>query len=166
MATDLLTEKQQRFVDEYLKDLNGTLAYKRAGYTANNDAVAAASASALLRNPKVAAIIDEKIKDRYETVKISQEYVLTNLREVVERCMQRAPVLNPFTGEQVKDEEDRHVWKFDPKGVNQALSILGKHVGVGLEQIANLNIDMNRLTTSQVERLANGESLLAVLSNP
>ena len=57
MAT--LTPKQRAFCREYIVDHNATLAYGRAGYSENG---AAASASTLLRNPKVVEEI-EKLED-------------------------------------------------------------------------------------------------------
>src|ERR1700684_3961553 len=54
-----LTPLQQRFVKEYLLDLNATAAYKRAGYRAKNDNAAASGSAMLLRNPKVSQAIAE-----------------------------------------------------------------------------------------------------------
>lgn len=48
-----LTPQQQKFVEEYLVDGNAAAAYRRAGYVARNDNVAAAAASRLLRNVKI-----------------------------------------------------------------------------------------------------------------
>lgn len=59
MADKPLTPKQERFVQEFLVDLNATAAYKRAGYKVKNDNAAAASASQLLRNPKVQEAIEK-----------------------------------------------------------------------------------------------------------
>lgn len=53
--------KQDLFVKEYLKDLNATQAYIRAGYKFKSENVAAASAAKILRNPK----IQEKYKQRW-----------------------------------------------------------------------------------------------------
>lgn len=58
-----LTEKQKRFADEYLIDLNATRAYRAAYPAVKKDASAAASASQLLRNPKVKAYIDERLAE-------------------------------------------------------------------------------------------------------
>lgn len=74
---DKLTDKQQRFVDEYIVDLNATAAYKRAGYTARNDAVAASGASTLLRNPKVAAAVAVKQAESARGIKVESDRVLT-----------------------------------------------------------------------------------------
>lgn len=51
-----LSPKQQRFVDEYLVDLNATAAYRRAGYVARGNA-AEVNAARLLRNAQVQAAV-------------------------------------------------------------------------------------------------------------
>ncbi|HBI2030345.1 TPA: terminase small subunit, partial [Enterococcus faecalis] len=57
-----MTEKQQIFADEYLKDLNGTRAYKVAYPNVKKDSVAAANATRLLRNAKVKTYIDKQLE--------------------------------------------------------------------------------------------------------
>ncbi|MBN3949382.1 MAG: terminase small subunit [Nostoc sp. NMS7] len=54
-----LTDLQLRFCQEYVKDLNGTKAYLRAGYTAKSESAAAAGASALITNPKIKIYLGE-----------------------------------------------------------------------------------------------------------
>lgn len=87
-----LTPKQQRFVEEYLIDLNATQAYIRAGYAVKSEDVAAATASKLLRNAKVQEAIQEAQNKLSERTGITQEYVLSNIQKVVERCMQQEAV--------------------------------------------------------------------------
>jgi|EndMetStandDraft_5_1072996.scaffolds.fasta_scaffold07512_2 phage terminase small subunit len=50
-----LTRRQQKFIEEYLVDLNGTQAAIRAGYAESG---AATEAYRLLRNAEIAAAID------------------------------------------------------------------------------------------------------------
>jgi len=57
-----ITNKQQVFADEYLKDLNGTRAYKAAYKSVKKDSVAKAAASRLLTNVNVKAYIDEQLE--------------------------------------------------------------------------------------------------------
>lgn len=73
-----LTPKQEAFVKEYLIDLNGTAAAKRAGYT-GSDNVLANTAHNLLRNPKVAAVIQEAMDKRSERTEITADVVLKEL---------------------------------------------------------------------------------------
>ncbi|WP_394139564.1 terminase small subunit [Cytobacillus oceanisediminis] len=57
-----LTEKQKRFADYYIETGNATEAYKKAGYKASNDNIAAVESHKLLRNPKVSEYIAERNK--------------------------------------------------------------------------------------------------------
>jgi phage terminase small subunit len=59
-----LTLKQQRFVLEYLVDLNGTQAVIRAGYRAGSTHAARVIAAQTKRHPKVAAAIDRLIAEQ------------------------------------------------------------------------------------------------------
>lgn len=78
MSANKLTAKQKAFVDEYLKDLNATAAYKRAGYTAKGNA-AEVNASRLLSNAKVQEYIAERQKNRAHRTEITQDMVLQRL---------------------------------------------------------------------------------------
>ncbi len=70
-----LTAKQQRFVEEYLIDLNATAAYHRAGYKAKGDA-AGVNASRLLGNDKVQEYIQQRMQAREKRTEITQDMVL------------------------------------------------------------------------------------------
>lgn len=78
MARDRLTPKQAQFVAEYLADanLNATEAYKRAGYKAKNDNVAAPEAAKLLQHPGIQAAILAAMRERAQRVEITQDQVL------------------------------------------------------------------------------------------
>ena len=58
-----LTEKQQRFADEYLIDCNATRAYRVAYPNIKNDSSAAVCAAKLLRNAKVREYIDKCLEE-------------------------------------------------------------------------------------------------------
>ena len=126
-----LTDKQAAFVRQYLVDLNATQAAIRAGYS---ERTANAQAGRLLANVGIREAIEKAQAKRAQRVEVTQDYVLSNLVEVVERTMQRAPVLDR-KGEQVTDEEGRAVWTFDAKGANGALELLGKHLGIFTDKI-------------------------------
>lgn len=124
-----LTPKQQAFVQEYLVDLNGAAAARRAGYkTKNSDDLAAQ----LLRKTQVKSAIQQAMDARSKRVEITADYVLKNLVEIGERCMQRAPVMafdrESKTMLQVQDDEGRDVWEFDANGALRAQELLGKHL--------------------------------------
>lgn len=73
-----LNDKQQRFVQEYLIDLNATQAAIRAGYSPKT---AAQQGFDLLRNPKVQDAIDQAKDQRSQETKIDAAWVLTRLAE-------------------------------------------------------------------------------------
>ena len=103
----------------------------RAGYS---ERTASRIGPQLLGKTCVREAIEKAQAKRARRVEVTQDYVLSNLVEVVERTMQRAPVLDR-KGEQVTDEEGRAVWTFDAKGANRALELLGKHLGIFTDKV-------------------------------
>lgn len=126
-----LTDKQKEFVRQYLVDLNATQAAIRAGYSVKT---AYRQGADLLQKTSIREAIEKAQAKRARRVEVTQDYVLSNLVEVVERTMQRAPVLDR-KGEQVTDEEGRAVWTFDAKNANRALELLGKHLGIFADRV-------------------------------
>lgn len=126
-----LTDKQKEFVRQYLVDLNATQAAIRAGYSMKT---AYRQGADLLQKTSIREAIEKAQAKRARRVEVTQDYVLSNLVEVVERTMQRAPVTDR-KGEQVTDEEGRAVWTFDAKGANRALELLGKHLGIFTDKV-------------------------------
>lgn len=126
-----LTDKQKEFVRQYLVDLNATQAAVRAGYSVKT---AYRQGADLLQKTSIREAIEKAQAKRARRVEVTQDYVLSNLVEVVERTMQRAPVTDR-KGEQVTDEEGRAVWTFDAKGANRALELLGKHLGIFTDKV-------------------------------
>ena len=73
-----MTPKQQRFVDEYLIDLNATAAYKRAGYKSVGNS-AEVSAARLLRNVQVAAAVKAAQDARSRATDVTAKQVLAEI---------------------------------------------------------------------------------------
>ena len=65
---------QQRFVDEYVKDLNGSRAAERAGYSEGPST--RVTATKLMRRPKVQAAISDALSGRRERTQVDTDYVL------------------------------------------------------------------------------------------
>lgn len=80
--TKKLSPKQQRFVEEYLIDLNATQAYRRAGYSVKSEAAAAVEGHKLLRNPKIAKAIQEGMDARSERTQVTADRVLQELARI------------------------------------------------------------------------------------
>lgn len=76
-----MTEKQKAFCDEWLKDMNGTRAYKTV-YKVKNDETAKVNASRLLTKAHVQKYIQEKQKKREERTEITQDRVLKELAKL------------------------------------------------------------------------------------
>lgn len=73
------TNRVNRFIEEYLKDLNGAQAAVRAGYS---KAAARIQAAKLLANEDIAKKVDEALKARSKRVEIEQDDVLKRLWSV------------------------------------------------------------------------------------
>lgn len=71
-----LNDRQQKFCDEYLIDLNATQAAIRAGYS---EKYAHTNANKLLQNTTIANYIAERKQDRVERTEITQDMVLKEL---------------------------------------------------------------------------------------
>ena len=119
-----LTDKQRKFVSEYLVDLNATQAAIRAGFS---EKTAGSMAQKLVAKSHIQEAIKSAQAQREKRTLVTVDYVVSSLREVAERCLQKSPVTNA-KGKQVQDEQGRDVWKFDSAGANRALELLGKHV--------------------------------------
>ena len=74
-----MTDKQERFVEEYLIDLNATQAYIRAGYSPKS---ANTHAYRILAKPGIRAAIDEAIAERSRRTGINQDRVIRELAKV------------------------------------------------------------------------------------
>jgi hypothetical protein len=116
--TTKLTAKQARFVEEYLCDLNATQAAIRAGYSQKTAAV---QGSRLLTNVKVAGAIRGGLEERSRRTEITQDWVMAELKENVERAMQHVPVL---------DRNGNPIGRYTYQGsvANKALELLGRAV--------------------------------------
>jgi phage terminase small subunit len=78
-----MTPKQVAFIGEYLKDLNGTQAAIRAGYSAKT---ANEQASRLLTDVNIAAAVAEAKAKRAEECGIDAAWVLKEAKRTYEAC--------------------------------------------------------------------------------
>lgn len=74
-----LSDRQQRFVDEYLIDLNGTQAAIRAGYSAKT---ANEQASRMLTKVSIQQAISERMAERSKRTGINQDRVVLELAKI------------------------------------------------------------------------------------
>jgi phage terminase small subunit len=104
--------KLQRFVGEYLIDLNGTAAVKRMGFKGRRPDIAA---SKLMKHAQFAQMLDDAIEGRAKRVDADADYVLNLIIEQAERHRGR----NVEGGAQV---------------VMKAAHMLGAHLGMWKEK--------------------------------
>lgn len=139
-----LTEKQQRFVDEYLIDLNATQAAIRAGYSVKTADV---QGSRMLGNIKVHQAVSEAMAERSKRTGVNQDRVVLELAKIAfvrmtdivdnqGRIKSNAKEDDLSCIESMKYKEsksdigssvEREV-KISPK--LKALELLGKHLGM------------------------------------
>ena len=114
-----LTPKQQRFVAEYLVDLNATQAAIRAGYSVKT---ASQVGHENLIKPEIQKAIAEAIQQRATRTELSQDWVVEQLRSVYATAMKARPVL---------DREGRERgFTLNLSAANRALELLGRHRGM------------------------------------
>ncbi len=124
MSDKPLTEKQARFVAEYLIDLNATQAAIRAGYS---EKTARAAGCRLLAHPDIAASVAEAQEERAERTELSQDWVITQLVENVHRAMIAVAVRD-------REGNETGEWTYQGSVANRALELLGKHLGMFVER--------------------------------
>lgn len=126
-----LTDKQRRFIDEYLIDLNAGQAAIRAGYAPSS---ARQHACRLLMREDVKKAVAEAMDKRQKRTELCQDDVVRELLNVVRICTAQKEV---DTTAIVKDSKEMAAAAipvtekiFDSVGANRALELLGKHLGM------------------------------------
>lgn len=80
---EALTEKQKRFCEEYLKDLNASRAVLRAGYKTNNPN---RIGHELMQKPGIKFALDGLMAERAHKVKLDANFVLRKVINSLERA--------------------------------------------------------------------------------
>ena len=177
MAAGSLTPKQQRFVEEYLVDLNATQAAIRAGYSART---AEPAGSRLLRNVKVAAAISEGQQARQQRTQTVADQVVRELARVAFSDMRCFAKWGPtgvtlLSSDQLSDDAAACVAevsqtisvgggsiRFKLHSKPQALQQLGNHLGIFKDRdplealLAALPSDLGRAMREALARLLSG----------
>lgn len=129
-----MTEKQKRFCDEYLIDMNGTRAYKTVYSNVKNDNVASSCANKLLRNAEIKNYIQEKL-DEISSKKIANaKEVMEYLTSVIRGESRSEIVVVEGVGDGCSSA--RHMTKLpDEKERLKAAELLGKRYGIFKERV-------------------------------
>lgn len=139
-----MTEKQKRFCDEYLIDLNATQAAIRAGYS---ERTAYSIGTENLRKPEISAYINSRMEEKKKELIADQDEVLKYLTSVMRGESTSEEIVVEGTGdgcstaraiEKAPSEKDRL----------KAAELLGKRYGLYTERIEekvdmelNINVD-------------------------
>ena len=148
-----MTDKQKRFVDEYLIDLNATQAAIRAGYKPDN---AQQMGSENLSKPVISSAIAKAMAERSKRTGINQDRVIRELARI--GFAKITDIVDPETAKirenaseddlaciqsiKIKPNEfgtEREVKLYDKKS---ALVDLGKHLGMFKDRM-DLSADMD-----------------------
>jgi len=128
MSTKNLTLKQQRFIDEYLIDLNATQAAIRAGYSPRT---ARQIGDENLSKPVIAAAVAKAKQERSEATKIDAEWVLREAVALYERCIGEVrPALHPKSRRQLRDSDGNLLFTFQAATAARVLELIGKHTEI------------------------------------
>ncbi len=129
-----MTEKQKKFADEYLVDLNGTRAYKAAYPSVKSDNTAGANAARLLRNDSVRTYLNERLEqlhsERTADIQEILEYLTAVMRGEEKEEKMAANALGEMEAYNVRNQANQL----------KAAELLGKRFGLFTEKI---NVDGN-----------------------
>jgi len=128
-----LTHKQQRFIDEYLLDLNATKAAIRAGYSAKT---ARQMGAENLSKPAISRAIADAMQQRSAQARIDSGWVLSQAIKLYEMAWERS----------------------DLRTALRALEMIGKHVDV---QAFKERVEVEKVDHAAIleERIAAAEKL-------
>lgn len=155
-----MTEKQKRFVDEYLIDLNATQAAIRAGYSPDS---AKEIGSENLTKPNIAKAVEQALAERSRRTGVNADRVVrelakiafVNAGEVVD--FDTALLRDKISDDDMAAIQSVKIKTFGEDGVERevkladklkALELLGKHLGLfkdRLEVNGNIKTDMATL---------------------
>lgn len=145
--------RRKRFVEEYLVD--PTPAWRvaeRAGYKGTNG-VLRATACRLLADSEIQEAIGKATEERAQRTQITQDYVITTIKETIDRCRQGVPAVV------TREDGPTLEWTFNAQGVLRGCELLGKHLGMFKERHEHTGADGGAirhehvLTDEMVQRL-------------
>lgn len=130
----ILPIKQEKFCLEYAKSGNQRQAYIKAGYKCKNENSADASASQLLRNPKV----KERLAELAEEVKNASIADITELQQtltsIIRKQLSEEVIVVESTGD-FKSEARKMDKEPSIKDIISAINTLGKMQGAFVDKV-------------------------------
>ena len=120
-----LTNRQVKFAEKCAAGTDPVQAAAEAGYSPKTALV---QAKRLLRDEDVCAYIRECETSLREKDEVTPEWVNMKFAEIVERCMEGKPHMN--WNKATREWEPDGTWTFDVSGSVQALTAIGKSLGM------------------------------------
>ena len=154
---DDLTDKQKKFIEEYLIDMNGTRAYRAAYPSVKNDESAGAAACRLLKNVKVKKVVDPILESLSSDRVATLEEVLAYLTSVMRGESTAEVVVVEGLGDGCS--EARRLKKSpDEKEKLKAAELLGKRYGLFKDkvEVSGLESEKSKLD-NLLEQLGGGD---------
>lgn len=135
-----LTDKQKKFVDEYLCDLNATQAAIRAGYSKKT---AGSVGNENLKKPEIQIYLKERQMERQKRTEVTQDMIVQHLAKVAFLEFDSEPIV-----EGIAKTSDKI----------RALELLGKHSGMFTDKIQmsgemSVNNPYAGITTDELKKL-------------
>ena len=127
-----MTDKQKLFVDEYLKCMNVTRAYKKVYKNVRSDSVARSAGNRLLSKPDIKAYKEQRVQEIHDENTADIQEVMEYLTAVM-RGEQKDEVLT-MNG-------DIELLRSNTKERNKAAELLAKSYGA-FEKNVNLSIEV------------------------
>jgi len=164
----VLTPRQARFVEEYLKDLNGTQAAIRAGYSAKTANEQAAQNLAKL---SIQQAVASAMAARSARTRVSQDRVLNELARMAfisVGCLFKNGSLLKI--EQLEEDDRAGIVSLKVVTKNKgegeveyvaevrtdklgALTLLARHLGIDKLTVADDRLDLTKLSTETLDRI-------------
>lgn len=116
-----LSEKQRRFVREWMVDLCGTRAAVRAGYSEKS---AANTASRLMKDPAVQAYRNELLKAKFDELGITRHSLAVEVYEMMQKCKGGTPHL--VWNSDTRTYEPDGTWEQNEKGLYKGAELLSR----------------------------------------
>ncbi len=122
-------------------DLCATQAAIRAGYS---EKTARSQGQRMLTNVDIAKAIAAGQAERGKRTKIDADYVLTKIKDTIERCSQAEPVL--------REGKETGEFRFDATAVLKGAELLGRHLAMFTDKaVVDMNHGLQEMDDTELE---------------
>lgn len=148
-----MTNRQKKFCDEYLIDLNATQAAIRAGYSERS---AGRNADRMMKNDEIRSYIEEQLKQLHNERTADAQEVVEYLTSVLRGESEGEELVNEFQGDGISKAVNVKK-KPSEKDKLRAAELLGKRFGIFTDRIEG-TVKMSEKLAEVFEQLG-GEEL-------